>query len=1113
MSNDLSLREPNEEQKLAIEHRGGVLLSAGAGSGKTFVLVEHIIYLVNEFCRENQSLDQIQFSRELKDYLSKIVLMTFTKKAAGELFLRMKKRFVLAKERAKEGMEEFPHWMWTEAELALPYLYIGTIHGFCYRLINQGYIEGFSGNEEMVSDVEFRSKIDTLVDQWLDENFNDFRENGLEHLILNKKALKKNFAQIFSDTDIRLLWSQTSVADLEYDNELKWFEECLELVLGSSYSDFEIDARLYEPEKKKPKWFDFMVNLNSTVSGKPDVMSFMKSAQSFFELNNRFPPVKKGAVPEEVFSYYQKAKALRDFLKNNYESIVSFEKKFDLFSLWGSKILELYQFIEDNYFQEGGLTFTDLEFYVWRALEGSQDTVERVSASYNYFIIDEFQDTSKVQFSIVSNIINGDMAKVFSVGDVKQAIYGFRGGELGVFQEASEKTYQNLSLRKNYRSSERVIEFNNILFRKVLPLGKEYQGEDPFSVEMISQEFPENKDHIGTLEKKCILIEGGEEKKKSLLPTELNLIESVYIANYIKNCDEEVAVLYRKLAPTKYLIPELMSAGVGFTCQVKVELSEDPFLSLFLEFSRACAFRENENEFKRSLVVLRFITEKMGSSIDLDSIKEIFFKESKIGVYSAFKEFLWVTGLSSSNLATTFPLITVLKDLAKDRASVVFEYCKTFLNGNYSLDFQYGLNPQRVKIMTVHASKGLEFETVILGGIHTNGSTGGSSDAFGKLPLSLTWFAGLGKSELYKSPAYLYEEEVKRLKEFSEFKRLFYVATTRAVDKLLWMDLSYKGVPVSYSKSSWINGIRLVENSIDEESKEILSIIKEEMKSEECRYEDLIVRDSLSLDAPMFHRDNLGIYYPPVSSEEYRLGTGAELSVTRLATLKMCPRKFYLKNVLKLSTEECSFFEVCQENSTYEENDIVEEEGQGVFDILSSSAARGSLVHEEIEYAIKHNLVRPMTTILDEQTSKGVDWIIEELKALSENSNLVSEEPLKFSLFGQMISGIPDLVIYSKEGIVTEIWDFKTGRYNEEKSKPYWLQLEAYGYGLTHSGFKNEVKLVLAFIDEKELVVRSLDRNGLEESLFETWQQLSNLERTNQEHCKQCEYSQLCQLN
>ena len=49
MSEAPKVREPNEEQKVAIQHDGGVLLSAGAGSGKTFVLVEHIVHLVSEF--------------------------------------------------------------------------------------------------------------------------------------------------------------------------------------------------------------------------------------------------------------------------------------------------------------------------------------------------------------------------------------------------------------------------------------------------------------------------------------------------------------------------------------------------------------------------------------------------------------------------------------------------------------------------------------------------------------------------------------------------------------------------------------------------------------------------------------------------------------------------------------------------------------------------------------------------------------------------------------------------------------------------------------------------------------------------------------------------------
>ena len=64
------LRSPNEEQKLAIEHTGGVLLAAGAGSGKTFVLVEHIIYLINKFLIEKEDLSNEELENELNLYLS-----------------------------------------------------------------------------------------------------------------------------------------------------------------------------------------------------------------------------------------------------------------------------------------------------------------------------------------------------------------------------------------------------------------------------------------------------------------------------------------------------------------------------------------------------------------------------------------------------------------------------------------------------------------------------------------------------------------------------------------------------------------------------------------------------------------------------------------------------------------------------------------------------------------------------------------------------------------------------------------------------------------------------------------------------------------------------------
>ena len=88
------IRSPNEEQKKAIKHNGGVLLSAGAGSGKTFVLVEHIIFKIKEKINVS-NIDDLDFEIKIKKFLSEIVIMTFTNKAASELSVRLKERIAL----------------------------------------------------------------------------------------------------------------------------------------------------------------------------------------------------------------------------------------------------------------------------------------------------------------------------------------------------------------------------------------------------------------------------------------------------------------------------------------------------------------------------------------------------------------------------------------------------------------------------------------------------------------------------------------------------------------------------------------------------------------------------------------------------------------------------------------------------------------------------------------------------------------------------------------------------------------------------------------------------------------------------------------------------------
>ncbi|MCF8057943.1 MAG: UvrD-helicase domain-containing protein [Bacteriovoracaceae bacterium] len=1115
MSDSLELRPPNDEQKLAIEHFGGVLLSAGAGSGKTFVLVEHIIFLFNEFVKANQKLDKEAFANELRDYFSQIVLMTFTKKAAGELSLRLLKRIQLGRARSKEGLEEFSEFYWEEAERAINYLYVGTIHGFCYRLILQGYIPGFTGHEEMIGEVEFANKIDGLISLWFEKNRERIKRDHLESLVLNKKSLNNNFREIFSDTDLRVLWSNFNPKHEGIHKEVEKIEMAFEVFSGVSFDEFKFSLSDVDPSAKKaPKWFEFLEEFSKIARDREDVFSFLNNADALFSSYSRFPSASKKTAPAEAIRVIQIAKDLRDFCKKYLPDFNVLKDNFEKYQSWGEIIHEIYHFVENNYLGDNGLTFTDLEFYCSKAIQ-DKDIANKIQETYQYFIVDEFQDTSRVQFDIIRKILSNDMKKVFTVGDVKQAIYGFRGGELGVFKEAEKTTYQNLSLKNNYRSQSKIINFNNSLFTSLLPLGKEYVGEDSYSVPMVNQTVPEGKADGGFLNKLQVNVDSVDDKTKSLLPTELNYIEACVLFENIKQSDEETCILYRKLSPSKFLVKKLIEEQIGFTCQVKVELKEDPLICLYLEFSRACSFKNQNDELQRSTLVIGHILKflNLGKDYSIEELTDQLSTYKTFGLMGAFKRFLWSLGLSSSNLSYNWPIINALNVLSEDNADLVFEFASGFLRGNYSLDFQYGANAQRIKIMTTHASKGLEFSKIILGGIHTNGVSKGDSGYFGKLPFSYKWLEGFSKSSTYLSPTLIYENELSKSKSFSEFKRLFYVATTRAVNTIVWVDINFKDKPASFSKNSWIEGIRTWENDLS--ASEMASTEEISISSSQLQLEELIPKNErLDLNRPIYHQDSLGIDFDH-TKESLNLGIGAELSVTRFATLAQCPRKFFLKNVLKISPEDIEKTHSYKKSESQEflEEKVSEvvEEGDEVFNSVSSDfwASRGTAVHGAIEFALKRNFILPNDLDLDQKALDGISWVLGELRPYKEGNKFISEEPIKFSLFGQMISGTPDLVIDGPDRL--EIWDFKTGRSHGKDLSSYWMQLKTYAYALLKNRETNiKVSLILSFIDEKQNFIETYQLSDLEDQLFEKWALLSRPDTLNLNHCPQCEFEQIC---
>ena len=1094
-------RSPNSEQKLSIEHHGGVLLSAGAGSGKTFVLVEHMAYLLNTFVDDNSDLEQISFRSKLRSYLSSIVMMTFTKKAAGELALRLKAR-------VGEEADSHDNWRWGIIRECISVLTVSTIHGVCHKLLSSGMIPDFDPEIEVATEVDQWEKVSTLLHNWYNAQ-SDVKKNSdiVRTFISNESSLTDSLVHIFGDPGLRSMWQKLDKVEYSSGELKSFFQDVIKLNELDSLFLFPITP---SNESGKGKWKDFLEGFIELSASTPlESVEQMNSYLEFFAGHKGVRKPSVGKVDPSTISYFEKTKELHTLLKDMDESLNAFSTHLDgAYREWPQLFKEIFNYVDCYYRSISGVNFSDLEYYVLKALE-SDEVVERIARSYKYFIVDEFQDTSYIQYEILSRLVKGDHSKLFCVGDKKQAIYGFRGGELGVFEECSEKINQNLSLVSNYRSKENVINSNNQLFDFLFSKGLGFSGDDPFKVEVEYQQCPLDLESKGKLKRLCVDVEGGPKQKLSR--TEMDFIESNTIFSNIKKISENIpgesiAVLYSKLAPSRYLISRLIREDVGFTAQMKVPLSTDPVLGLFnllVELSLILESSELIKSVEYSTTIIEgyflYLRIKPKNKIS-DAVTQFLSDLSLLGVSESFIRFVHVTGISNSNYSNNFRLIQSICKLAAGNKEQILNLLNTHSDGTYSIDFQVGSNPGNIQIMTVHASKGLEFDHVFLGGIHTNGATRSNSNYFGKGPGSFRWKATSSQRKPFKSPGYYLETMISKRKDFAESKRLFYVAATRAVNGLYWCDISFNGAGISFGDHSWVNGIRNWLESIP--GTPLSQHIGKEMIKTGGMRDDLIASMSdENTKRPLFHMDSMGI--ADRASNDSGLATISELSVTRLATLVHCPKKFYLKNICKLEPTDFDFLEierVIDEKELREEKLLV-----GVDEIVAkSSAGRGTKIHE----LVSRSIIEGTNVAIDSQYEGIVSWALKVLSPFSKEQ-LRSEVPLKFPFFGHTINGIPDLII---EGEHPQVWDFKTGARKIETEESYWFQLMAYGYSQYQLGRVDRaysIELVLAYLDEKEVVSRSFDYSAICKGLFSVWQKTACFSpRTS--HCGSCEYRPIC---
>lgn len=1110
--------KPNEEQTLAIKHSGGVLLEAGAGSGKTTVIIEHILYLLEKFIEKSAFENELSFQKKLLPYLGKIVVMTFTNKASGELKARLYnavEKKVLSSQTSGISKEKLG---WNIIKEHLSYLFVGTIHGLCLKLISGGHLPEISSECKIINKIKHRKIIEDIFERWALYSLNNLNQVIREIILMNKEQIISGFINIFEKPDLRILWKNLKDEEIDSPDEklfIKDFQEVFEL-----NSLFHQNHELVTFDGKKiPAWVEKVNSIKAYLN-----QNEFQEIEDLFKFLDFLKPIRlaaSGQGSEVGKDFFKEVSKVRECLKKYQDDFQGYLKgRESVYKDYFHSLKSIFDYIEESYQHLNDKTFSDLEYYTYLGLLQKKNR-EKISKIFNYYIVDEFQDTSRIQFDIIKFLIGDNFNQLFCVGDIKQAIYGFRGGELAVIKDCANLIPKNLTLSNNYRSAKNIIEFNNDFFERVLNTTFDYESR-PESFIYHPGHFPPvgGNQEMGYIH----VLRGtisGREGERATGESEIDFWEGKALLKIIKDIrlnypDEKICVLYKTLSQSEYLTKELMDSKIGFTSQIKVPIIEDPLVGIFkilLDLSMSIEFDGQKNRpLNYAQILLKSYLLHLNCSHSKEIIRplEQFLLDLKVvDLFLAVQKFIFTLELSTSNFKNNFEIIKEICQVSSNDVEKAHKYLDKFSDTKNSVDFHYGEHYENVLIMTVHKSKGLEFDHILCGGIHTNGRVNNDHAFMGLLPGSFKYTLDASQKKSFKGPMYILEEGIEAKKNFDESQRLFYVALTRAKKGIYLVDLSDERRELSFNKNSWINAFRLIAPTFTNNP----------LITSDIEFNFLEEKTSSSFGAnnlPLFHRDTMGTIPKSINKLSKdtlinNLGVTAELSVTRLITLGECPRKFYLLNICKINDESLERLNI-KKNVSREiknnEDELFDEEDLPV----SSNASRGNVLHQKLSKFINEdfnfNGLRN-----DEGEIEIFKFVDDYFSQEKEGYFFESERPIKFSFYGQMISGIPDLILRPKEK--NNQWiivDFKSG-IGTEDNVSYWLQLQLYAYALYQLGkvpLNKKIKILLMFLDKKNVQEKIVEFNDLNRSLFTFWSKLESLNQVNKSHCEFCTFGNLC---
>lgn len=489
--------ELTAEQKQALALDKNLAVTAGAGSGKTMVLTSRYLKILEECANRGYAAG-----------IPRILVLTFTEKAAAE----MKERIfnaICQWDELKRGA------IWKSFRNTFMDNQISTFHSFCARILRAHPIEaGVDPEFEVLEGYEQQLLLGEAVEKKINylarQKDEDLRSllriwsrqevlRNLEKLISNKNKLATWFEryQKLSPENCLEEWFSPSVdvekllaADSELLQEIEKLKPLGQLPIDPLDSGMILVRELIElynysltpPPEDRLHGFFVLRNL---------LEIFLDSRGQYKKMKHHSHIGTKGnwqGYEETWENMKERARTIRDMLAEKIPAreIFSLPAEIDYeYASLLSPLIRLSLACQDNYEAlkagKGCLDFADLEDRASHLIMNNEEVRQKLAQNYHYIMVDEFQDTNEAQWQMVralSSSENGELEKdkLFLVGDVKQSIYSFRGGDVKVFSRAIQELaeagkVERITFTDNFRSCPEPIDFFNSFFASLL--GKE----------------------------------------------------------------------------------------------------------------------------------------------------------------------------------------------------------------------------------------------------------------------------------------------------------------------------------------------------------------------------------------------------------------------------------------------------------------------------------------------------------------------------------------------------------------------------------------------------------------------------------------------------------------